>query len=303
MNGILPLYKPRGMTSFDCVRKLRKILNTKKIGHSGTLDPNVDGVLPICIGNATKVVDFLMGHSKIYQGSITLGLMTTTEDLDGEVIKRKAMMVPLSNQQINSGLHKMVSDDLIQIPPMYSAVKVNGRKLYEYARAHQNVKRPKRHIQVKSFEQIKPFQYNALKHQQTIYFRVKCSKGTYVRTLAVDFGKQFHIPAVMSDLKRLSSGGFDLSQTYSFEEIQSAVLNHRIEKLLKPIDTILQQYVHDSIDDYQWKRVINGAFLYPDELKAQGSKIVITYRGIVRAIYYYDDKIKKYKPYKMINIR
>ncbi len=138
MEGILPINKPRGMTSHDVVFKLRKILHTKKIGHSGTLDPNVDGVLPICVGPATKVVPYLMASGKIYRGTVTLGFATETEDLDGEEIARKPLTQPFTDAHILHAMTGLVGD-IEQIPPMYSAVKVNGRKLYEYARAGETV--------------------------------------------------------------------------------------------------------------------------------------------------------------------
>lgn len=142
MDGIIPINKERGMTSHDVVAKVRGILRTKKVGHSGTLDPSVDGVLPVCVGRATKVVDYLMRFGKTYQGSITLGLATTTEDLDGEVVERHPLSKPLTDAQIDAAL-KQMTGELTQIPPMYSAVKVNGRKLYEYARAGETVERLK----------------------------------------------------------------------------------------------------------------------------------------------------------------
>ncbi len=165
MDGIIPINKERGMTSHDVVAKVRGILRTKKVGHSGTLDPSVDGVLPVCVGRATKVVDYLMRFGKTYQGSITLGLATTTEDLDGEVVERHPLSKPLTDAQIDAAL-KQMTGELTQIPPMYSAVKVNGRKLYEYARAGETVERPKRKIQVYQFKQIRPTEFDEEKGEQ-----------------------------------------------------------------------------------------------------------------------------------------
>ncbi|GAY73111.1 tRNA pseudouridine synthase B [Lentilactobacillus kosonis] len=189
MNGVLPLFKEKNMTSFDCISQLRRILHTKKIGHTGTLDPNVDGVLPICVGPATKISELLMQSGKAYRGSITFGVAYDTEDLDGNIIDSKPVEEPLTNQQINDALSRMVGD-IEQIPPMFSAVKVNGRKLYEYAREGIEIERKARIIHVDYFKQIEPATYDQDNKQQTIYFEVGCSKGTYVRTLAVDLGKQ-----------------------------------------------------------------------------------------------------------------
>lgn len=141
MEGILPLWKERGLTSHDCVFKLRKILHMKKIGHSGTLDPDVDGILPICVGRATKVVEFLTDSGKVYEGEITLGYSTTTEDASGEIVDLTPVEKVLSNELIDSTMQTFIGE-ITQIPPMYSAVKVNGKRLYEYARNGETVERP-----------------------------------------------------------------------------------------------------------------------------------------------------------------
>ncbi|WP_034994672.1 tRNA pseudouridine(55) synthase TruB, partial [Liquorilactobacillus vini] len=152
MDGIIPLYKEKGMTSSDCVRHCRQILKMKRVGHSGTLDPNVNGVLPVCIGKATKVVNYLMDFGKVYTGEITFGLATVTEDLDGEIIAQERLTKPFSLKQIDQAMKKLTGD-LIQIPPLYSAIKVNGRRLYNYARLGIPVERPKRKIKVNYFRQ------------------------------------------------------------------------------------------------------------------------------------------------------
>ncbi len=131
MDGILPLWKERGMTSHDCVFKLRKILHTKKIGHGGTLDPDVEGVLPICVGKGTKVIEYMVDSGKTYEGEITLGFATTTEDVSGEIVEKKPVTTPLSTEQIDQAMAEMTGE-ITQIPPMFSAVKVNGKRLYEY---------------------------------------------------------------------------------------------------------------------------------------------------------------------------
>lgn len=190
MEGILPLYKERGMTSNDAVFKCRKIFKTGKVGHSGTLDPNVDGVLPICIGKATKVVNYLMDSGKIYQGEITLGFATETEDLEGKIITKEEIEKRISADQIDEKMRELTGTQ-IQIPPMYSAIKVNGRRLYDYARHNEPVKRPKRQVTVDYFKQTSPTVYDQEKKQQKIFFEVGCQKGTYVRTLAVDLGKKW----------------------------------------------------------------------------------------------------------------
>lgn len=301
MDGIIPLYKEKGMTSFACVSELRGILKMKRIGHSGTLDPNVEGVLPICLGKATKLVDYLMNSGKIYQGSITLGFDTTTEDLDGEVVSTKDVEKPLSNDQIDELLKSFVSEDLIQIPPMYSAVKVNGKRLYEYARNGETVERPERHVQIHYFKQTKASVYDEEKKQQTIFFEVGCGKGTYVRTLAVDFGKKINMPAVMSSLTRIKSGGFNIDETFKLDDIRAAVENDKIDEIVKSIDSALSDFKHLELNDTQWETVKNGGFLSLNVIDTKDDKCVLTYKHAVKAIYYYDENKQVYKPEKMFS--
>lgn len=174
MNGIINLKKEAGMTSHDAVFKLRKILGTKKIGHGGTLDPDVVGVLPIAVGKATRMVEFMQDEGKIYEGEITLGYSTTTEDASGEVIAETPVLSPLDEKLVDEAIASLTGP-ITQIPPMYSAVKVNGRKLYEYARAGQEVERPERQVIIYQFERTSPISYDGQLARFT--FRVKCSKG------------------------------------------------------------------------------------------------------------------------------
>lgn len=305
MNGILPLYKPRGMTSFDCVAKIRRLYHTRKVGHSGTLDPSVDGVLPICIGNATKVVQFLVASGKEYQGSITLGFATTTEDLDGEEVERQAITKPFSDEEIDATLAKMTGE-ITQIPPMFSAVKVNGRRLYDYARHGETVERPTRHITIASFEQRQAATYDPETQTQTIYFTVACSKGTYVRTLAVDFGRQLGVPAVMSDLTRLKSGGFTLDETVTFEEIAAHAELGTAEELLAPIDKALGNYPQVVLTAEQWERVKNGAFITASEGQQTDpnadTMVALVYQDSIKCLYSYRTDEQRYKPFKMFAV-
>ena len=204
-NGILPVYKERGLTSHDVVFKLRKILKTKKIGHTGTLDPEVSGVLPVCIGAATRVSDYVMDMGKSYQATITLGVSTTTEDQTGEVIEK--VNIPantITSKEIDRVLEEF-KGVIEQIPPMYSSVKVNGKKLYEYARKGETVERPKRQVKIDEIERISNLTFK----EQSCCFDIKvtCGKGTYIRTLATDIGKALAYPAHISLLTRINSGG------------------------------------------------------------------------------------------------
>lgn len=303
MDGILPLNKDRGMTSHDAVVKCRKLFRTRKIGHSGTLDPNVDGVLPICIGKGTKVVNYLMESGKVYTGQIILGFATETEDLDGKVVTTKEIEKPFSDEEIKQAMERLTGE-IIQVPPMYSAVKVNGKRLYEYARNNETVKRPERKIRVDYFKQVKASIYDPLKKQQTLFFEVGCGKGTYVRTLAFDLGKILGVPAVMSDLTRLKSGGFTLAESVTLSELEAAVKSDGLEKYVAPIQTALASYPQYELSDKQWQLVKNGVFLAPKYLKNinTANKVVLNYAGKVRALYYYDKTKKLFRAEQMIDL-
>ena len=208
------------MTSHDAVFKLRKILKEKKIGHGGTLDPDVTGVLPIAVGKATRLIEYMQEEGKIYEGEITLGISTTTEDASGEVVEVTPVSPDLSQEMVDQAMAAFVGQ-IVQIPPMYSAVKVDGRKLYEYARAGQEVERPKRTIEISSFERTSPLVAEGDLVRFT--FRVKCGKGTYVRTLSVDLGAKLGYASHMSKLERTGSAGLTLDDALTLAEISDLV--------------------------------------------------------------------------------
>lgn len=209
------------MTSHDAVFKLRKLLQEKKIGHGGTLDPDVVGVLPIAVGRATRVIEFMTEAGKVYEGRVTIGFSTTTEDASGEVVAQKTVLPnSLSEEQIDEAMARFVGT-ISQTPPMYSAVKVNGRKLYDYARAGQEVERPSRQVTISSFERISPLVYE--NDCVTFAFRVACSKGTYVRTLAVDLGQSLGYPSHMSFLERTASADLTLDKALTIHEIADKI--------------------------------------------------------------------------------
>lgn len=302
MDGILALYKERGMTSNDAVFKCRKLFKTRRVGHSGTLDPNVDGVLPICVGKATKVVNYLMDSGKVYMGQIILGFATETEDLDGAVVEQQRLARPFSDQEIDQAMQALCGD-LIQIPPMYSAIKVNGRRLYDYARKGEEVVRPKRQIHVDYFKQTKPSSFDENRGQQTIFFEVGCGKGTYVRTLAVDLGKKLGVPAVMSDLTRLKSGGFMIGQAVSLAQLESLSAD-QLAQALAPIDHALGAFAHHELSEKQWTFVKNGGFLAPSYVNGGQvvPKLVLMYQGKARAVYKYNEPKARYQPEQMIDL-
>ena len=220
LSGIINLKKEAGMTSHDAVFKLRKMLKEKKIGHGGTLDPDVTGVLPIAVGKATRLIEYMQEEGKIYEGEITLGFSTTTEDASGEVVEVTPVSPDLSQEMVDQAMAAFVGQ-IVQIPPMYSAVKVDGRKLYEYARAGQEVERPKRTIEINSFERTSPLVAEGDLVRFT--FRVKCGKRTYVRTLSVDLGAKLGYASHMSKLERTGSAGLTLDDALTLAEISDLV--------------------------------------------------------------------------------
>lgn len=265
--GILPLHKPKKMTSHDCVAKLRKILKTKKIGHTGTLDPEVTGVLPICIGRATKVAEYMSNYSKTYEGEATIGFSTTTEDFTGEVLETKSIKTFISRQEIETVL-KSFRGEIEQTPPMYSAVKVKGKKLYEYAREGKTIERPKRLVIIHELILLSdPIVVDEDKIKFS--FRVHCSKGTYVRTLAVDIGEKLGYPAHMSALVRTSSGPFTLADCLTFEEVELKMENGELQDSLLKINEALAFLDRIIVDETDAFKVVNGSVLpLPDGIEA-----------------------------------
>ena len=261
MNGIINLKKEAGMTSHDVVFKLRKILGTKKIGHGGTLDPDVVGVLPIAVGKATRMVEFMQDEGKIYEGEITLGYSTTTEDASGEVVAETPVLSSLDEKLVDEAIASLTGP-IIQIPPMYSAVKVNGRKLYEYARAGQEVDRPERQITIYSFERTSPISY--VGHLARFTFRVKCSKGTYIRTLSVDLGEKLGYAAHMSHLTRTSAAGLQLEDALTLEEIAEKVEDGQLD-FLHPLEIGTGDLVKVFLSPEEATAVRFGRFIELDQ--------------------------------------
>ncbi|MFD0897365.1 tRNA pseudouridine(55) synthase TruB [Loigolactobacillus binensis] len=284
MNGILPLYKPRGMTSHDCDAQLRHLFHTRRVGHGGTLDPNVDGVLPICIGTATKVVDYLVASGKTYRGEVTLGFATTTEDLDGEVVTTTPLATAFSAAEIDQQLAAFIGS-ITQIPPMFSAVKVKGRRLYDYARAGETVERPHRQVTITTFKRLSEPEFDRAAGTEKFRFEVSCSKGTYVRTLAVDLGRKLGVAAVMSALTRVQSGGFTLADTVDLDTVAQLAASGKIMTVLRPLESALSDYPQVELTSEQWDKVQHGAFLPRAELTALNEVIALVYAGKIKALY------------------
>ncbi|MBL1230756.1 tRNA pseudouridine(55) synthase TruB [Enterococcus sp. BWB1-3] len=303
MDGILPLWKEKGMTSHDCVFKLRKILHTKKIGHGGTLDPDVSGVLPICIGKGTKVIEYMVDSGKTYEGEITLGFSTTTEDAGGEVVEQEIIAKPFSLEEIDQAM-KQLTGEITQIPPMFSAVKVNGKRLYEYARNGEEVERPERKAMIHSFKRTSVPMFNKEEGTQSWTFEVVCGKGTYVRTLSVDTGKVLGVPAHMSELVRTASGGLKAEQCVTLAETAEKKELGKIDDILLPIEIAVAEFPRVDLTDKLYAKVKNGVFLSLQELKLNKMPedlIALYYQDLVVSLYkQHPEKKELLKPSKVL---
>lgn len=303
MDGILPLWKEAGMTSHDCVFKLRKILHTKKIGHGGTLDPDVSGVLPICIGKGTKVIEYMVDSGKTYEGEITLGFSTTTEDASGDIVEKKALIQPFSIEAIDQAMHSLTGE-ITQIPPMFSAVKVNGKRLYEYARNGEEVERPQRKATIYSFERMSETVYDPENGTQSWRFKVVCGKGTYVRTLSVDTGIALGVPAHMSDLTRTASGGLKADQCFTLAEIAEKMTNNQIADVLLPIEIGIEKFPRVDLSDKLYEKVKNGVPLQLQELSLKDMPddlVALFYENQVVSLYMaHPTKTNLLKPSKVL---
>lgn len=245
MNGVLNIYKPKGMTSFDVVRQVKRVCNTSKVGHTGTLDPEATGVLPICIGKATKIIDYIMNSEKVYEVEFKLGVKTTTYDLEGEVLEEK------STKSLDDANILQVINDFIgeycQVPPMYSALKQNGVRLYELARKGIEVERPGRDITIYNIEDIKI-------NNPMVSMKVTCSKGTYIRSLCYDIGEKLGVFATMTSLNRTKTSVFHESNSINIKDLTSE--NYK-EHLLS-IENALDIYDAITVEKGYSKLLING---------------------------------------------
>ncbi|EZH67288.1 hypothetical protein DH09_04955 [Bacillaceae bacterium JMAK1] len=297
-SGILPLYKPAGHTSHDMVVKARKWLQTREVGHTGTLDPAVTGVLLLCIGRATKLVPMLMERPKAYEGIVSLGATTTTEDAEGEILDEVEVSHAPTAEAVDHVL-KQFNGEITQIPPMYSAVKVKGKRLYEYAREGIEVERPKRQVTIYDAKRTGEISLNGTSAHFPI--SVMCSKGTYIRTFAVDVGHALGFPAHLHSLTRTMSAGVKDSQCVTAEQMEAASLEERMSYLL-PISETLQHLPHMELSDSLFNLVKNGAVLDVSNVSVSfEQKLVFTYQGTLVAIYeHHPNKPSKIKPNVML---
>lgn len=248
MNGVLIVNKPQGWTSHDVVAKLRGIYREKRIGHSGTLDPMATGVLVVFLGRATRAVELCENDEKEYLAGLRLGVVTNTQDITGEVLAEKP--VDVDDEALDAVLRQFTGPQQ-QIPPMYSAVKIGGKKLYELARKGQDVPRKPRNITIETL---------TLRHRQgnDLSIQVRCSKGTYVRTLCHDIGAALGCGGCLYSLERTRAGRFTLSDAVTLEEIQEARNQDRHMELLRPVDTLFSQYPSLTLTEKNVRRCKNG---------------------------------------------
>ena len=283
MNGILVVKKTKGLTSRDVVNKVGKILNTKKIGHTGTLDPMATGVLVLCIGTSLKLVELLTNHDKEYIAKIKLGIETDTLDITGKILK-KEIIPTITKEKIEKVLKSFIGKSNQQVP-IYSSIKVNGKKLYEYARNGEKVDLPIREIEIYNIE--------LLKINSEDEFTIKChvSKGTYIRSLVRDIGYALKTIATMTELDRIKVGEFSLKESYSIEDIEKG--NY---KLLSPLDVVNLPKI--TVDEQTEKKVKNGAVL--PKIFNDDMAFLLNKQGKLLAIYKQKDNFHV-KSYRMFN--
>lgn len=304
INGVINIYKIKGFTSHDVVAKLRGILKQKKIGHTGTLDPDATGVLPVCLGNATKLCDMLTEKKKEYIAKVQLGVTTDTQDMTGTVLQERPVVV--SGEKVREALQSFVGN-YDQIPPMYSALKVNGKKLYELAREGKEVERKARPVVIHSIEVLE-----MSLPQLTI--KVECSKGTYIRTLCHDLGEKLGCGAAMAALERTKSGQFSLETAITLEELEKKLREAGEERedvlkaLVIPVDKMFSGCSELKLLS-QWERLVQNGNSFEEknlreEYQTQNREDKTQYRvyieeNIFMGVYEYRKQEKKFYPVKM----
>jgi tRNA pseudouridine55 synthase len=288
-NGIINIYKERGFTSHDVVAKLRGILKQKKIGHTGTLDPQAQGVLPVCLGKATKVCDLLTDKDKVYEAVMRLGVETDTQDMTGEILNRA--QVNLSKEQVIEAINSFVGD-YEQIPPMYSALKVGGRKLCDLARSGQVIERQPRRVHIFDIEIINI-------SLPLVTMKVHCSKGTYIRTLCNDIGLRLGCYGAMESLIRTKVSCFELSDSIKLSQVEKYLSDGTLDEYILPVDRLFRD-LPEFVDDGRNDKLLNhGNEFYPNGNVMDGEVRVYNVRGDFIGIYKYHSGRKMYSPVKV----
>ena len=295
MDGIINVYKEKGFTSHDVVAKLRGILHIKKIGHTGTLDPDAVGVLPVCIGKGTKLCDMITDTDKTYEAVMLLGISTDTQDISGNVLSKKDVAV--DEKTLIETVDSFVGE-YKQIPPMYSAIKVNGRKLYQLAREGIEIERSPRDVYIRS---IHINDMNLQDGEPSVTMTVSCSKGTYIRTLCNDIGEKLGCGACMKSLSRTRVGRFYIDDSYTINQIAALNLKGELSSIVAPVDSMFD-YPRIQINKEYDKMLYNGNLLPLSAGKALDMGLADMVRiynesGEFIGIYSMDDS--GYKPVKL----
>ena len=295
INGILNVYKEAGFTSHDVVAKLRGICRQKKIGHTGTLDPEAVGVLPVCLGSGTKLCDMLTDKSKEYEAVLLLGQVTDTQDVTGTVLEEHE--VTADEEQAVEAIRSFVGA-YEQIPPMYSALKVNGKRLYELARAGKEVERKGRPVEIHSIEILSV-------SLPEITFRVACSKGTYIRTLCHDIGQKLGCGGTMKSLKRTRVGIFTIDGALKLSQLEELAAQGRLEEKVIPVEAMFTELPALPVKDAFARLIENGNAFYPGQAEESvrtpdgGQVRVYDRKGRFYGIYAFSEEKERYQPVKM----
>ena len=293
MDGVIVIRKEKGFTSHDVVAKLRGILHMKKIGHTGTLDPDAEGVLPVALGKATRLVDMITDKEKTYEAVMRLGVVTDTQDMSGTVLSQTTEL-SVTEEELCTVVSSFVGD-YMQVPPMYSALKVNGKKLYELAREGKTVERKPRPVHFYEIE-ILDISFPLVR------FRVTCSKGTYIRTLCHDIGEKLGCGAAMESLLRTKVGRFTLDDAITLAQTEEAVQKETIESKILGIEEILAEYPRVCCTKEGDRLLANGNPLVQALVDAQEKKGWIrmcSSEGSFSGVYQWDEKRNRYFPVKM----
>lgn len=303
INGIINVHKEAGFTSFDVVAKLRGITKQRKIGHTGTLDPDATGVLPVCFGSATKLCEYLTDKTKEYVAEFRLGIVTDTQDISGTVLEEKE--VNITKEELIAAINSFIGKQK-QIPPMYSAKKVDGKKLCDLAREGKVVERKAADIEIYNIDIVDITIDNAVEAK----IRVTCSKGTYIRTLCHDIGQKLGVGATMTSLIRTKSGDFEIGNALTLNEIEKLVHGikgedvskdnnfiNNIDGLVTPIDFAFGSYESIVVEDENLRRVLNGNTIKHKKLTEKVR--VYDANGEFLALYKYIEEDNLYKAEKM----
>ena len=293
MDGVIVIRKEKGFTSHDVVAKLRGILHMKKIGHTGTLDPDAEGVLPVALGKATRLVDMITDKEKTYEAVMRLGVVTDKQDMSGTVLSQTAEL-HVTEEELRAVIESFVGD-YMQVPPMYSALKVNGKKLYELAREGKTVERKPRPVH---FYEIEILEIDL----PLVHFRVTCSKGTYIRTLCHDIGEKLGCGAAMETLLRTKVGRFTLDDAITLAQTEEAVKNGTIESKVLGIEEILAEYPRVCCTKEGDRLLANGNPLVQTLVDAEekdGWIRMCNSEGNFAGVYQWDEKRDRYFPVKM----